>query len=302
MYVIYFITVIKMEIKIGTLDEQKIASEDGIYKHRFVLSSDSIDRDFEQVLVNGISIKNFLKYPVMYFMHKTYEGIPIGLWEDVAKEKRGDKNYLLATTNYNPDDEDAMEVAKFVDTGYLRMASIGFISLANEKVQAPKEFQEVISRWTNDGMMRVIVKSELTEASIVGIGSNPDALKEKFTKGLLTGITDLDMKWYKDKTFDPQREFIFLNHKLLTNKTQTNLFGEEVEVNEKKTTKILSVEEKQGAVLSKKNKAMLQTAMENIKVVLDSSEPEPEPVNYMNNLEVENIKVYNETELCELLN
>lgn len=295
-----------MEIKFGCLDEQKEISDSEILRHRFVLSSDAIDRDFEQVLVKGIQLKNFKENPMMYWMHKTWDGIPIGLWDDLKVEKRGDKNFLLGTTDYNMENEDAQMVSKFVEAGYLRMASIGFIALANEKIDPPEEFAEVVRNWTYDGKMRVIKKSELTEASIVGIGSNPDALKEKFTKGLLKNISESDMLWYKEKTFDSKREFIFLNHKKIE-KIQERLFDEPLILPD---TKIRTPNEiKQGAVLNKKNKARLQTIIDNAMEIMKETETEEEPVNYLKVDEIEykqdktdEIKIYNEEEIYSILN
>lgn len=294
-----------MEIKTGFLEGKKSLEDKGLFQHKFVLSSNSIDRDFEQVNIAGLQIKNFLNNPVMYFMHRLNDGYPIGKWIDIKKEKKGDNLFLTAVTDYNPDDEEAMKVMKFVQNGYLRMSSIGFIPLAIEKVDPPPEYAEIIQRVTYDGLMRVVKKAEMTEASIVGIGSNPDALREEFTKGLLKNITEDDMNWFNDRTFEPHKAYFFGTKNFETQRN--DMFRNEFKV---------------GQVLNKNNKERLKKIIELANEIIAEAEPEPEPpedIVYTNNLpsqqeddkievkqndiEIKNeIKIYNEYELLELIN
>jgi len=283
-----------MEVKFnGSLIKQATEND---FNFKFILSSDSIDRDFEQVKVQGIDTKNFLKNPKMYFMHRT-DQMPIGLWKLVKREKRTEGYVLAGVTSFNHEDEEADRVSRFVKLGYLNMASIGFITLNSEFVDPPPEYEEVIKRYTYDGKMRIIKRAELLEASIVGIGSNPDALMEKHSKGLLQNINNLDMTWLKEKLFDPRRAYFLMNNKSIQN-DQLKLFENREENDYTITSKIKDqpkneititpeyiekllidsinkifdddIDEKAGAVLNKKNKGLLQSEENNIEVIQET--------------------------------
>jgi len=142
----------------------------------FVLSSDSMDRDFEKVVVNGISLKNFLKNPIMFFQHQQ-GSLPIGKWIETKKEKTDSGNFLVAKPEFIDEDEESQIVKRFVDSGYLKAASIGFQPLEITYEEPPIELLDIIKRSTWSEKITVFKKIELLEASIVTIGSNPDAIQ-----------------------------------------------------------------------------------------------------------------------------
>ena len=126
-------------------------------KHTFVLSDESVNSFGQIVLTQGIDTKNFEKNPIMLYMHE--RSTVIGRWDNIRKED----NKLLADAVFDTNIELAKTVKSQVDDGILRAVSIG---VSNGKVE-------------NINGVETIVKCELTEASIVDIPANKNAVKLK---------------------------------------------------------------------------------------------------------------------------
>lgn len=122
-------------------------------KFEVVASSESVDRQGEIVVQEGIDIKNYMNNPVILFGHD-YWSLPIGKATEIVRQAgktvvRG----VFASAEANPL---AQQVRKLYEEGILKAVSIGFIPLEYNGNQ--------------------ITKSELLELSFVPVPANPEAL------------------------------------------------------------------------------------------------------------------------------
>ena len=121
--------------------------------HTFLVSDESDNSHGFKVLTEGIDITQFEKNPIMLYMHE--RPTIIGMWKNLRKED----GKLYADAVFDTESEKGGEVARQVEKGFLRGASIG--------ITYQKEYLK-------NG---VLEKCRLFEISIVDIGSNPNALK-----------------------------------------------------------------------------------------------------------------------------
>ena len=121
--------------------------------HTFLVSDESENSHGFKVLTEGIDITQFEKNPIMLYMHE--RPTIIGMWKNLRKED----GKLYADAVFDTESEKGGEVARQVEKGFLRGASIG--------ITYQKEYLK-------NG---VLEKCRLFEISIVDIGSNPNALK-----------------------------------------------------------------------------------------------------------------------------
>lgn len=129
----------------------------------FVLSDESLNTYGFRLLTSGGDLKQFKRNPVMFFNHDHYD-TPIGIWENIRLE--GDK--ILADPVFDLEDERGKMVASKVERGFLRMASAGLRVL--QWSEDPKDLLPGQTKPT-------AIKWILREASVVGMGSNHNALR-----------------------------------------------------------------------------------------------------------------------------
>ncbi|GIM58483.1 HK97 family phage prohead protease [Capnocytophaga canimorsus] len=122
-------------------------------KQTFLVSDESENSQGFKVLTEGIDTSQFEKNPIMLYMHE--RPTIIGVWENLRKED----GKLYADAVFDTESQKGKEVARQVEQGFLRGASIG---ITYEK---------------SDFKNGVLEKCKLYEISIVDIGSNPNALK-----------------------------------------------------------------------------------------------------------------------------
>lgn len=144
---------------------------------RVVATDFTEDRDGERIDVEGLSIKNFLKNPVLMFGH-SHGTPPIG---KVTKVKKED-NRLTFEPVFSVATQFARDIKALWDEGVLNAVSIGFI---------PKMRED-----------NIFTESELLEISIVNVPSNPQALAMAKSKGLNTSILDKETGSASLKTAD----------------------------------------------------------------------------------------------------
>ncbi|EKB60953.1 HK97 family phage prohead protease [Bergeyella zoohelcum] len=122
-------------------------------KQTFLVSDESENSHGFKVLTEGIDTTQFEKNPIMLYMHE--RPTIIGAWENLKKED----GKLYADAIFDTESEKGKEIARQVEQGFLRGASIG------------------ITYQKEDLKNGVLEKCKLFEISIVDIGSNPNALK-----------------------------------------------------------------------------------------------------------------------------
>lgn len=156
----------------------------------FVLHDESLNSYGFWLLTAGADLKQFKKNPIMLFNHnRPWRGteeeiLPIGHWENIRIE--GDK--ILAEPVFDSDDF-SQKIAKKVESGTLRMASMGVLVV--EQSDAPKYIKP-------GQRYATALKWKAREASIVDIGSNENALALYDDDGKLIELsaagTDIPLK------------------------------------------------------------------------------------------------------------
>lgn len=143
-------------------------SNDKDMNKTFVLHDESLNSQGYWMLTEGCDLSQFLKNPIMLWDHNNTWGerrenkLPIGHWENVRIKGK----QILADPVFDPD-EFSQEIAKKVEAGTLRMASVGakVVEATNDK------------KYIKQGQRyETILKWKLKEASIVNFGSNDNAL------------------------------------------------------------------------------------------------------------------------------
>lgn len=129
----------------------------------FVLSDETVNTYGFRLLTSGADLEQFKRNPVLYFDHNVHD-LPLGRWENIRVE--GDK--ILADPVFDMEDEKGREIGGKVDRGFLCMASVGFRVI--ETSEDPGTFLPGQTGLT-------VTKWILREVSIVGIGSNHNALR-----------------------------------------------------------------------------------------------------------------------------
>lgn len=149
---------IQVAQKAITIDEDKKTAT-------FVMSSASIDRHGDIVDQASWILDHFEKNPAFFWGHRSNE-FPLGKWVDIqlqADPDNPEEKRLIGTAEFAVDVAPEIERAwKHVVRGDLNMVSVGFIPHRVEY----DEKKEVL----------VLYDCELMECSLVGIGSNRDAL------------------------------------------------------------------------------------------------------------------------------
>lgn len=168
---------------------------------RFILSDSSLNRHGFRVLTSGVNLEQFMKNPIMLWMHgrawgRKDEVLPLGHWQDIKVE--GDE--ISAIPFFSDDDDFAMSIYKKVEEGTIRMASAGLDPL--ETSEMPDDMLPG-QRWAS------VTKSMMLEASIVDMGSNDNACA-LYKDGALIKLSDGDLSHvlpllkFKNSNMNPQ--------------------------------------------------------------------------------------------------
>lgn len=140
----------------------------GTRSARFVMTTEEEDRYGDIVRIAGVDLDAFLANPVVLPFHSS-RSMPVGTWEDVEKVDRGRPKRIEGRAVFPPEGEMAMadEIAKGIQLGLLRGASIGFMPL-NLELRMEEETKRLLGY--------DILESELFECSIVAVPANPRTL------------------------------------------------------------------------------------------------------------------------------
>jgi HK97 family phage prohead protease len=155
-----------------TATTEPVASTDGAAdsrRLRFTISTESTDRDRDQIAVDGWRLDNYRKNPVVLWAH-SYHDLPVA--RAVNIEVTGGK--LTAEAEFVSADVSpfAETVYQMVKRGFLSATSVGFV---------PVKWVRNEERAGYD-----VMEAELLEFSIVPVPSNPEALIEARSAGLDT--------------------------------------------------------------------------------------------------------------------
>ncbi len=137
----------------------------------FTITAENRARDGEVVKADGGQFENYNKNPVVLWAHD-YQSLPVG--KTVKLERKGAS--IVSTVQFPTVEEYAYAdtVYKLCKGGYLNAVSIGFIPIDVQQGKSEKEPSRTFTKW------------EMLEYSIVPVPSNPDALRNAVTAGLIT--------------------------------------------------------------------------------------------------------------------
>lgn len=156
--------------KLVTVFQNKDAKPERV--RRFVGTSETKDRDGEIALISSWDFTNYVKNPVVLWMHNHGElplGKTVGLYKDEVNK------LIYFDIELSESYEFAKTVDKLVEEGVLSAVSVGFRVLD----------------WTWDEKADALVftKTELFEISIVNVPANQDALVQDGSKGAEEDVT-----------------------------------------------------------------------------------------------------------------
>lgn len=153
----------------------------GSKTYRAIASTAALDRDKEVLLPKGVITENFLKNPVMLFIHQ-YKQVPVGKVTkiDVTKD-------AVSFEFEFADTEVAKEVQNLYDNGFMNAFSVGLYPQKSFWVEenTPEKFEVTYPDGSKDVIdlgaykekpHRVVTSWELLEISPVPVPSNPEAL------------------------------------------------------------------------------------------------------------------------------
>lgn len=154
---------------------------------RFVASNELQDRDGDIIESSGWKLDNYKKNPVILFGHD-YKGLPVG--KAITTEIDPYKKSLVQEIQFPTRDEYEFgdTVYKLAKAGYLNALSVGFAGI--ESISIYDDGSEVYNG-KNKFLGKRYKKQELIEVSIVPVPSNPQALIEARSKGI---IDDVELK------------------------------------------------------------------------------------------------------------
>ncbi len=182
-------------------------------RHRSRIMTDVAARDGDIVEPLGMKVENYLKNPVVMWIHDYVgrtpsAGLPIGRTLSLKRQPRG----IDVEFEFLPGDAFASRVANAWEKGFLRTASIGWESL--EATPLP------------NGRGLRHRKSDLLEWSLVPIPADPGASRELFTAGMRSlGYGDLlgdvptgveDARFIGASSREPRPETLRVDHPPLT--------------------------------------------------------------------------------------
>lgn len=142
----------------------------------FVMSTENIDRHGDIVDQASWNLKYFKESPMFFFQHRSDE-FPIGKWLSVGFENDPNnigKQMLVGTAEFRTEFEDAARAFRHVEEGDISAVSVGFIPHRVEYDEEKDAF--------------VLYDCELLECSLVGVGSNRQALvksKDEIVESML---------------------------------------------------------------------------------------------------------------------
>jgi Caudovirus prohead serine protease len=137
--------------------------------HTFIVNSENVNGYGYRILTDGVDYKQFMRNPVVLFMHDRYNSNDRGS-EVIGKVSKLYKNgtELIADIEFDENDPFAKKIADKVAGGFIRMASM------SAEVQGTSSETELLLAGQT---LETVTKCKLVEISIVDIGGNDDALK-----------------------------------------------------------------------------------------------------------------------------
>lgn len=153
----------------------------------FILSTEDINSYGFKVLTKGIDLSKFKDNALMLFNHDLNQ--VIGSWSNPRKKNK----QLIATADFDEDDDFAMKIKGKVEKGLIKGTSIGF----------------TVKQYHFEGDTMVVDKAELKEASVTPLPANSQAIRLYDEEGFeLTEEDIVTLSINSKKNFNPMDETI----------------------------------------------------------------------------------------------
>lgn len=143
------------------------------------ITTDSLDRDYEVVIPQGMDATEYLKNPILIWNHNP--DLPIGKCVGLKRTERaivGDFVFAQRPEGYAGDYFPEF-VASLVGQGIVKGISIGYMAAQGGTRRATPDDR----RRYGDGLHTVYSKWRLMEVSVAPVQANPDALVNAIQKG-----------------------------------------------------------------------------------------------------------------------
>lgn len=162
------------------------------------ITTDSVDRDNEVVVPEGIDLEHYKKNPIVLWGHDDTKPIGKAIW--IKHEGQGLKAKTQYATRPNNHTGDWIPDTVFalVQQGILKGRSIGFLPL--EYAPPTEEHIKARPEWKN--ARAIIPRSLMYEYSVVSVPANQDALVEAVSKGFRRELTTLGIELPQPKRID----------------------------------------------------------------------------------------------------
>lgn len=137
--------------------------------HTFIVNTENVNEYGYRILTDGIDYRQYMRNPVVLFMHDRYNQKDRGseVIGRVVKLFKKDTQ-LVAEIEFDEKDPFAKKIADKVEGGFIRMASM------SADVKGTSSDPELL---LSNQQYETVTKCKLVEISIVDIGGNDDALK-----------------------------------------------------------------------------------------------------------------------------
>ena len=131
-----------------------------------IITSSRLNCYGTRVLTEGVDTEQYEKNPILLYMHRrgSRDDMPIGIIENIRRE--GD--FIYGTPKFDELTEEEKIIAAKWENGTLRMLSAGL-----EIIEWSEDEKYLVQGQTRP----TVVRSKLTEVSVVDIGGNDDALQ-----------------------------------------------------------------------------------------------------------------------------
>lgn len=145
-----------------------------------VITTDSVDKEREVILPDGLDLESFRRNPIVLYQHLENQPIGKSLWiKPVANGIKSKTLYASRPADFQGDFLPDLVFA-LVQQQILKGRSIGFIPLVID-TPTPEQLQ-ARPDWKDADL--IISKGEMFEYSVVSVPCNDEALQQAVSKGL----------------------------------------------------------------------------------------------------------------------
>jgi hypothetical protein len=209
-------------------DTRNGLKDHGSHWATFVVSDESIDRDHDQMRVEGISPQSWAAAGApWYFGHESSQ-LPIGSSINPQTGRLAfwlDGSRALATCYFDMQDPEVKKIwHKVAVAKILRSCSIAFIPLEYEPLSTKSSYQEAgsVAGFRTTG--HYFHSCELTEISLVGLGANRQALLQGMSKQFIKSYSESLNRWCPPNGCGPDHDEMLAQQLLLQSMAELSLW------------------------------------------------------------------------------